>query len=449
MSELQTGDFQQAVERFRTLRLGDLPAEALAVARHCLLDWLGCALAGTREPLSAILRDEIGGTAGEASLIGGGRAAARDAALVNGAAGHALDFDDTHTGMGGHPTAPVLPAALALAESRGATGAALLAAFVAGLEVECRLGLYMGAEHYRLGWHSTGTLGTVGAAAAAAHLLELDETRWRQALGIAATQAAGLKASFGTMAKPLHAGNAARNGLFAAQIAARGFVGAPDAIDAPQGLAAAAANGRADAEKLHGAGDRFLIIDTLFKYHTACYLTHAGINAASSLRGAIEPAVIESVELRVNPSLLSVCAIPEPRTGLELKFSLRGTTAMALLGVETADLASFSDAQARDAALVRLRDRVRLVTDPSLASTRAIVSVAGQGEQRRAEYDSGLPERDLGRQWQRLLAKFRGLATPIIGARAAEHVIATVATIEQADSLKELLALTAPAPSLV
>jgi 2-methylcitrate dehydratase PrpD len=449
MSELQTGDFQQAVGRFRTLRLGDLPAEALAVARHCLLDWLGCALAGTREPLSAILRDEIGGTAGEASLIGGGRAAARDAALVNGAAGHALDFDDTHTGMGGHPTAPVLPAALALAESRGATGAALLAAFVAGLEVECRLGLYMGAEHYRLGWHSTGTLGTVGAAAAAAHLLELDETRWRQALGIAATQAAGLKASFGTMAKPLHAGNAARNGLFAAQIAARGFVGAPDAIDAPQGLAAAAANGRADAEKLHGAGDRFLIIDTLFKYHAACYLTHAGINAASSLRGAIEPAVIESVELRVNPSLLSVCAIPEPRTGLELKFSLRGTTAMALLGVETADLASFSDAQARDAALVRLRDRVRLVTDPSLASTRAIVSVAGQGEQRRAEYDSGLPERDLGRQWQRLLAKFRGLATPIIGARAAEHVIATVATIEQADLLKELLALTAPAPSLV
>jgi 2-methylcitrate dehydratase PrpD len=449
MSELQTGDFQQAVGRFRTLRLGDLPAEALAVARHCLLDWLGCALAGTREPLSAILRDEIGGTAGEASLIGGGRAAARDAALVNGAAGHALDFDDTHTGMGGHPTAPVLPAALALAESRGATGAALLAAFVAGLEVECRLGLYMGAEHYRLGWHSTGTLGTVGAAAAAAHLLELDETRWRQALGIAATQAAGLKASFGTMAKPLHAGNAARNGLFAAQIAARGFVGAPDAIDAPQGLAAAAANGRADAEKLHGAGDRFLIIDTLFKYHAACYLTHAGINAASSLRGAIEPAVIESVELRVNPSLLSVCAIPEPRTGLELKFSLRGTTAMALLGVETADLASFSDAQARDAALARLRDRVRLVTDPSLASTRAIVSVAGQGEQRRAEYDSGLPERDLGRQWQRLLAKFRGLATPIIGARAAEHVIATVATIEQADSLKELLALTAPAPSLV
>src|SRR6185312_7891109 len=123
MTDLQTGVFQQAVGRFRTLRLDDLPLEALAVARHCLLDWLGCALAGTREPLSAILREEISGAAGDASLIGGGRAAPRDAALVNGAAGHALDFDDTHTGMGGHPTAPVLPAALALAESRGATGA--------------------------------------------------------------------------------------------------------------------------------------------------------------------------------------------------------------------------------------------------------------------------------------------------------------------------------------
>src|SRR6185437_12584835 len=150
--------------------------------------------------------------------------------------------------------------------------------------------------------------------------------RWQHALGLTATQAAGLKASFGTMAKPLHAGNAARNGLFAAQIAARGFVAAPDAIDAPQGLAAAAANGRADAERLSAAGDRFLIVDTLFKYHAACYLTHAGINAASSLRGTIDPAAIEAVELRVNPSLLSVCAIPEPRSGLELKFSLRGTT---------------------------------------------------------------------------------------------------------------------------
>ena len=447
MSDAAGGDFQREVARFRTLRLGEISAEALGVARHCLLDWLGCALAGSREPLSAILRKELGEGAGAATLIGGGRASPREAALINGAAGHALDFDDTHTGMGGHPTAPVLPAVLALAEARGADGAALLAAFVAGLEVECRLGLLMGAEHYRLGWHSTGTLGTVGAAAASAHLLALDESGWENALGLAATQASGLKASFGTMAKPLHAGTAARNGLFAAQIAARGFVGAPNAIAGPQGLAAAAANGRVDRERLQAARDRFLVEDTLFKYHAACYLTHAAINAAGALRETVAAGAIESVELRVNPSLLSVCAIPAPRTGLELKFSLRGTTAMALLGVETADLAAFSDEQASDARLAALRERVTLITDPSLASTHAVLTVNSGGDSKRAEYDTGRPERDLIRQWQHLCAKFRSLATPLVGERRAEQVIQAVARIEQGGPASDLLALTAATPT--
>src|SRR5579883_3449913 len=205
--------FLDAVARFRTLRSTDLPPEALAVARHCLLDWLGCALAGSQEPLAAILRDEVVESGGPATVLGTFlRTTPRAAALVNGAAGHALDFDDTHTDMNGHPTAPVLPAALALAEALDASGERLLAAYVAGIEVECRLGLYIGPEHYARGWHATGTLGTVGAAAAAAHLLGLDEKGWRTGLNLAATQAAGLKASFGSMAKPLHAGRAASDG---------------------------------------------------------------------------------------------------------------------------------------------------------------------------------------------------------------------------------------------
>ena len=444
-----TGVFQMAVAPFRTLQLTDLPPEALAVAHHCLLDWLGCALAGSREPLAQILRDECGGETGAATLIGGGAARPRDAALINGAAGHALDFDDTHTGMGGHPTTPVLPAVLALAEERGASGAELLAAFVAGLEVECRLGSYTGGEHYRLGWHSTGTLGTVGAAAACARLLGLDEAGWQHALGLAATQAAGLKASFGTMAKPLHAGKAGANGLFAARLAARGFVGAPDAIDAPQGLASAAANGRADAERLRTADGRFLIVDTLFKYHAACYLTHAAINAAALLRESTNAAAIEAVELRINPSLLNVCAIPEPRTGLELKFSLRGTTAMALLGVETGDLASFSDARAADPSLVALRDRVRLVTDGELASTHALLTVQANGGSRTAEYDTGRPERDLDLQWRRLTAKFQALAVPVIGRGQSTRLQKAVERIEALTSVRALTALLAAEPARV
>jgi 2-methylcitrate dehydratase PrpD len=449
MSGATAGVFQAAVAPWRTVDLTDLPVDALSVAHHCLLDWFGCALAGSHEPLAEILRAECGDTTGAATLIGGGAAGPREAALINGAAGHALDFDDTHTGMGGHPTAPVLPAVLALAEERGATGAELLAAFVAGLEVECRLGLYMGGEHYRLGWHSTGTLGTVGAAAACARLLALDENGWQHAIGLAATQAAGLKASFGTMAKPLHAGNAAASGLFAARLAARGFVGAPNAIDAPQGLASAAAKGHADPDRLRAAEGRFLIVDTLFKYHAACYLTHAAINAASALREAIAPEQIESVELRVNPSLLNVCAIPEPRTGLELKFSLRGATAMALLGVETADLASFSNARAGDPTLVALRDRVRLVTDGALASTHAAVSVVTAAGARTAEYDSGQPERDLHLQWRRLSAKFQSLATPTIGSVRAWQLQELVARTETLDSLRPLAALLASEPARV
>ncbi len=135
---------------------------------------------------------------------------------MNGAAGHALDFDDTHMAMGGHPSAPIIPAILALAETTGASGRDVLEAIVVGVEAECRLGAIIGAQHYVVGFHSTGTIGTFGAAAACAHMLRLDEGGWLCALGLAGTQAAGLKSGFGTMAKPLHAGRAASNGLFSA-----------------------------------------------------------------------------------------------------------------------------------------------------------------------------------------------------------------------------------------
>jgi 2-methylcitrate dehydratase PrpD len=434
--------FLDAIARFRTLRLAELPAEAITVARQCVLDWLGCALAGSAEPLAAILRDEVVEVGGPATVLGTLlHTTPRAAALVNGAAGHALDFDDTHTGMNGHPTAPVLPAALALAEALDASGERLLAAYVAGIEVECRLGLYIGPEHYARGWHATGTLGTVGAAAAAAHLLGLDEKGWRTGLNLAATQAAGLKASFGSMAKPLHAGRAASDGLLAARLAARGFTAAPDAFDSPQGLIAASGDGHGRHERLAETADRFLIGETLFKYHAACYLTHAAINAATTLREALRPDAIDTVEVRVNPSLLNVCAIPEPSSGLELKFSLRGTTAMALLGLPTGNLAAYTDALAHDPALVALRDRVRIVTDDALPTTRAIVEVKSSGQTLRAEEDTGRPAQDLALQGRRLEEKFLALARPIVGDERAQRLVETVAAIEGLASVRRLTAL--------
>jgi 2-methylcitrate dehydratase PrpD len=207
------------VEAVRGIRYDEIPEEARQTAHHCLLDFLGVALAGSGEPLIDILvaevvRGEATGKAGEAGIIGRPERATRlTAALVNGAAGHALDFDDTHTAMIGHPSGPVLPALLALGETQGADGEALLAALVAGVELECRVGTLLGGMHYAAGFHTTGTAGTFGAAAACAHLLGLDRERWLHALGLAGTQAAGLKSAFGTMAKPLHAGRAASPGV--------------------------------------------------------------------------------------------------------------------------------------------------------------------------------------------------------------------------------------------
>ena len=257
---------------------------------------------------------------------------------------HALDFDDTHTLMSGHPSAPVVPAALALAERDGRDGASFLAAVVAGIETECRLGAIVNPGHYALGFHATGTLGTFGAAAAAAHLLDLDEERWSHAMALAGTQASGLKSAFGTMTKPLHAGRAASNGLLASLLARGGYTGAAEIVETAQGFAATHGAGEVDASRLDALRGRWLIADTLFKYHASCYLTHAAIDAATRLRveASIAPDAIESVEVRASTGCMGVCDMPEPSTGLEGKFSLRATTAMALLGDDTSDPAAFT-----------------------------------------------------------------------------------------------------------
>ncbi len=433
--------FLDSVAPFHALRPSSIPDSSRAVARQSILDWFGCALAGSREPLSNILRQELA-AGGPVTVVGTGlRASALDAALINGAAGHALDYDDTHLSMTGHPTAAILPAVLALAEEADAPGEDVLTAFVAGVEVACRLGLCLGGEHYRLGWHTTGTVGTVGAAAACARLRGLDEEAFRNALNLAATQAAGLKASFGSMAKPLHAGKAAMNGLLSARLSAREFVGASNAFDGPEGLLAAGAAGKADPAALEAASGRWLINDMLFKYHASCYLTHAAINAAATLPPALEGESLESVEVRVHPSLMGVCGIPQPASGLELKFSLRGTVAMTLLGLDTADAATFTEDLARRDDLVALRDRVTVVIDPGVASTVATVSATTRsGQHPAATYDTGKPERDLDLQQRRLSSKFRGLAGPVIGPDGARELESHIDRLEALPSARHLLA---------
>ena len=442
---MTTGATQRLIDSVAGLTPARLPAAARTVARHCVLDWFGAALAGSREPLSAVLAQELlREGAGDQTLVGrANRSTPLNAALINGAASHALDFDDTHTRMSGHPSAPVVPAALALAERDDRDGASFLTAVVAGIEVECRLGAMVNPGHYAAGFHATGTLGTFGAAAAAAHLMALDAEQWRNALGLAGSQAAGLKSAFGTMAKPLHAGRAASNGLLAALLAAGGFTGAPAVVEVAQGFASTHGAQRVDADSLDRLGDRFLIVDTLFKYHAACYLTHAAIEAASRIRTepGFSPGNVESVEILGSAGCVGVCDISEPRTGLEGKFSLRAATAMALLGVDTSDPAAFSDERMRDPQLVAMRDRVTFTPRPGIAPTRAGVTVRANGRRFDAEADTGKPATDLVAQWNSLSAKFFSLATPVIGRERATGLHQAIEQIEAVPSMRALAAL--------
>ncbi len=442
------GATRALADAVRDLRYDDIPDDAREVARHCLLDFLGCALAGSREPLTEILVREIvqHERSAESGLIGRpGRAARLTAALVNGAAGHALDFDDTHTMMGGHPSVPVLPALLALAETEEANGAALLTALIAGIELECRLGLLLGAGHYLAGFHATGTLGAFGAAAACAHLLRLGGDQWLHALGLAGTQAAGLRSAFGTMAKPLHAGRAASAGLLSAVLARGGFSGQSAILEAAHGFAGTHAGAEPAAGMLAQCAERFLIRDTLFKFHAACYLSHAAIEAAAQLRRshALNADGIRQVEVHVAPALLGICSIQEPTTGLEGKFSLRVTTALALLGEDTADLATFSDAKMRDPQLIALRDRVMVATG-DLAPTQSRVVIDTGATTLEAQVDTGVPATDLAAQRARLLRKFLALVTPVLGAHRANRLADAAAHAEDVDTVSDLLSLTLP-----
>ena len=188
----------------------------------------------------------------------------------------------------------------------------MLEAIVVGVETECRLGALIGAQHYVVGFHSTGTLGTFGAAAACAHMLNLDEDGWLHALGLAGTQAAGLKSGFGTMAKPLHAGRAASNGLFSALAARGGYTSNPAILETERDFSRRMRAPKPNAEVLGSLAGKFLIRDNLFKYHASCYLTHAPINAAQLIRSEhrIDPNVIDAVEVRVHPSLVQHLQYP-------------------------------------------------------------------------------------------------------------------------------------------
>lgn len=446
---------QAVVERAVALARAPLAADVRELARQCVLDWVGVALVGAREPLSKLLlaqaledSGDAPGTAasGVASIVGSSRQlSVRQAALLNGAAGHAIDYDDANIAAQGHVTAAVLPAALAVAEAQHAGGDALLRAFAAGYEAAGMVGIYLGRAHYDRGFHGTSTVGSFGAACAAALLMQLDERTTAVALGIAGTQAGGLKAQFGTMCKPFHAGKASENGVVGAQLARRGFTGRTDLLEAPQGFAAAMSPTTDAAAALGAAPGGSHLYGNLFKYHAACYGTHAALEAVLKLcrEHGLGASDVRSVTLDVEAGADRMCNITEPVTGLQAKFSLRFNAALAIAGEDTASPDTYSDTNAARADLCALRDRVsvRLMPEnwPLMLSGARIETHDGRSFE--TQYDSGVPDPDIARQGERLRRKFMALAVPVVGEARAVSIAGAIDALEKMEDVGSLMSL--------
>jgi 2-methylcitrate dehydratase PrpD len=418
----------ELAKRAAALAWRDFPDDLIERTKQCLLDWFAVTVAGAQEELTDILvREAIeDGATGKASLVGRSETTLPStAALINGAASHALDYDDVNFAMHGHPTVTVVPALLALGEQRKASGRLFVESFVAGYETAGRIGLLVEPSHYAKGFHATATVGSFSATAAAGRMLGLDDKQLAVAFGIAATQAAGLKSNFGTMCKPLHAGTASEHGLRAARLAAKGFTARGDSLECDQGFASSQGDHLNTDDALGEPPSGWHLRNNLFKYHAACYMTHAPIECAKEIRlkSNFPPERVKKIVLRLDAAADKVCNIPNPTSGLEAKFSLRQTVAMALTGVNTASLEAYNASITQEPRIKALRDKLDIDfrTDWPHAMAEMAIQL-DDGTMLEARHDSGIPWSDVVKQRRALETKFDGLVTPVLGAAGAKRL---------------------------
>jgi 2-methylcitrate dehydratase PrpD len=428
-------------------RYSDLSAAAQREARRGVLDWVGCALAGSThkaiDVLLALLK-ETGGRP-QATVLGRDlKLGLIDAPLANGQMGHVLDFDDTH--MGGvvlHASSPILPALFTLAERTPASGADLMLAYAVGFEAGIRSGL-TAPGHHKGGWHLTGTLGTIAAAVAAGKLIGLDGQKLTYAMGIGATQAGGLQQNRGTMCKSFHAGKAAQNGVLAALLAERGFDSTQEIIEGHKGFCRVYSDTAAPERLTAGLGESWLIETNGHKPYACGVVLHPLIDAVIAIRNRerIDPAAVSEISVRVHPLMLSVTNVLEPATGLQSKFSAVHSAAVALVD-GNAGIAQYSDARAADPKVAALRRKTKAIADETLRSDEAFATIEAGGKR----YDAHVP-RASGTAANPMSdaaieAKFLANATPVIGRERAQRAVELVWMLERQPDMRDLIALLA------
>jgi 2-methylcitrate dehydratase PrpD len=432
------------------MRYRDLPAEALRKGKECILDTLGCMLAGcVGEEGALMLRyaEEIGGNP-EATIVGFGRRVNTPvAALVNGTLGHALDFDDAQDSMMGHPSVAVLPAVLAVGEKMGSSGVAILEAFMVGFEVACKVGKGVNPQLYKNGWHATSVIGVLGATAAAGKLLGLDATQTASALGLAASLSGGLRENFGTMTKPLHAGIANEKAVVATRLVKSGFTASMRILEAKNGFCTAF-SGKYDLDKiLDGFADPLEIVSpgVRLKPYPSCLETHSIIEAALFLTEShdISPQDIESVECGIAPLAADILIHHNPQTGLEGKFSAQYAAAAALV-YRKASLEQFTDKAVQDPGARAMIRKVKAVVHPELEKNMqsAIVTIRlrdGREYTDRVDITTGHPQKPM--LPDQIMDKYRSCAGGVMSESNIEESINKVLNLEKMNNLSRLIAL--------
>jgi 2-methylcitrate dehydratase PrpD len=443
---------------YRT-RYRDIPPEVVRLARGFILDGLGVIVAGSTEKGSRILHNyirQMGGNA-EATVIGPRFAApAPKAALANGASGHAMDYDDTQLstskegvyGLLTHPTIPVLSAVLAVGEKDRISGQEMLHAYILGVEVECRIADAINPRHYQAGFHSTATIGGLGAAMAVGKLLGLREEPLARTLGLAASMASGLRENFGTMTKPLHAGRAAENGVTAAQLAERGFTSAVNIIEAKRGLFNAMAGGGDESKILGRLGNPYFMQEPgiSIKPYPSGSLSHPAQDVILELvrKHDLHAEQIDTVEVGTNSNVPNALIYPMPITSLEGKFSIPFCMAIAILE-RKAGIAQFTDRKVRQAKVIELMKRVTLYVDAELEAlgydqVRSRVRVKlkdGRTIEGRADVAKGHPLKPMS--WADLAEKFRDCGRLALSRGDTEAAIELVAELEKMKSIVPLV----------
>jgi 2-methylcitrate dehydratase PrpD len=438
----------QTLARFAVeARWDDVPDAGRHEAKRALMNFFAVALAGCRAPAIEIVLKSLAEFSGrqQATLIGRReRMDALSAAFLNAAAANVLDFCDTHVPTVIHPTAPVAPALFALAQLRRVSGVELLLAFILGVEIECRIGGAISPGHYAKGWHITSTCGVFGAATAAGKLLGLAEGRMISALGHAATQSCGLCECLGWPAKSIGVGNSARNGLWSALLAERGFEGPPEPIAGVQGFLSAMAEPPNWPVLTEGLGETWEIAQNSIKPYPCGFVIHPVLDCVLDWRRDHPTEAIERVVVRGHPLLSHRTDRPDVSTGSESQVSVQHAVAAALVHGE-AGLDQFSDECVRDPLVIAMRRRVEVIRDPAIATVAAAVELStrdGTSHSLSTSAAPGSPSTPM--RDKDIEDKLRTIAASWRAGHDVEPLIDAIWTLEKSSDVSGVLALTVP-----